>query len=71
MLTRNDFAFQGYSVPKDKPSFNVRLLKKWEREAAEQAWIEYLELDGENNDFLEVYPQSVKIYHKTKAKKKG
>lgn len=67
-LTNNDFAFQGYSQLKDKPSFNARLLKKWEREAEEQFWIEETFLSGEDNDFLEVYPQRVTIYHKENDK---
>lgn len=67
-LTNNDFSFQGYSVKEKKPKLNPMLLKKWEREAEDQAWIESTELDGEVNDFLEVYAQQVTIFHKVRNK---
>jgi hypothetical protein len=68
-LTSNDFKFQGYTVAKEKPTWTVWQLKKWEREADYQSYIEYMKLDGEDNDFLEVYPMPVIIFHKERAKK--
>lgn len=66
MLTSKDFQFQGYTIPKDKPKLNPMLLRKWAREAEEQAWIEYTQLQGEINDFLGVYPQQITIFHKVR-----
>ncbi len=64
MLTRNDFAFQGYTQPKAKPQWTAWQLKKWEREADYQSYIEYTKLEGECNDFLEIEEMPVTIYHK-------
>lgn len=64
MFTNKDFQFQGYNLPKDKKPYTLWQLRKWEREAEEQSWIEHITLEGDNNDFLEIYPQNVVIYHK-------
>lgn len=68
-FTRNDMTFQGYTIPKVKANWNAMLLRKWEREAEEQSWIEHTELSGEDNDFLEVYPMQVTIFHKVRKTK--
>jgi hypothetical protein len=69
ILSRNDFSFQGYTQAKEKPQWTAWQIKKWEREADEQTWIEYSELSGESNDFLQVEPMRVITYHKVKGKK--
>lgn len=62
-LTRNEKSFQGYSLPKDKPQkINPRKLKEWEAQAERILYMDLIELDQFEDDFLEIQKQKVLIF---------